>query len=174
MMITLPCSTYYLPMQTARAHGSHFQMGSLSPRKSIIHRSGANFQVPRRTSLDRRNFVMYPSADRSDPVRSHCGRWEGHLIPYGPMRPFPTQHRGCLPGLATYRAARPRYGCRAGHLMPYAASLAIYAVTAVGRGHSTLYAAATYTNAEWPQPRITVLRLQPQSSTQPDTTPTCL
>jgi hypothetical protein len=32
MRITLPCSTGHLPLQTARAHGPHFQMGSLRPR----------------------------------------------------------------------------------------------------------------------------------------------
>jgi hypothetical protein len=83
MMITLPCSSYHLPMQTARAHGSHFQMGSLSPRKPIIHRSGANLQVLRRTSLDRRNFVVYPSADRPDPVRTTGGP------PHALRGPFP-------------------------------------------------------------------------------------
>jgi hypothetical protein len=129
MMITLPCSTYHLPLQTARAHGSHFQMGSLSPRKPIIYRSGANLQVPRRTSLDRRNFVVYLPADRPDLVRTTGGP------PHALRGPLLTQHRACLPGHATYQAARPRYGCRAGHLMPFAATLAIYAVTVVDRGH---------------------------------------
>jgi hypothetical protein len=32
MRTTLPCSTGHLPLQTARAHGPHFQMGSLRPR----------------------------------------------------------------------------------------------------------------------------------------------
>jgi hypothetical protein len=32
MRTTLPCSTDHLPLQTARAHGPHFQMGSLRPR----------------------------------------------------------------------------------------------------------------------------------------------
>ncbi len=58
--------------------------------------------------------------------------------------------------------------------MPFAATLAIYAVTVVGRGHPTLYGAATYTNDERALPRTTVLRLQPQSSTQPATIPTSL
>ncbi len=121
-------------MQTARAHGSHFQTGSLSPRKPIIHRSGANLQVPRRTSLDCRNFVVYPSADRPDSVRTTGG-------PPHPLRgPSPRNSVDASRASPPTELLDQRYGCRAGQLMPYAASLAIYAVTDAGRGRSTLSA----------------------------------
>jgi hypothetical protein len=74
------------PTQTARAHGSHFQMGRLSPCEPIIFSSGANLQVPRRTSLDRRDPVVYPSADHSEPLRTTGGPL------YALRGPFPTQH----------------------------------------------------------------------------------
>jgi hypothetical protein len=167
-MITLPCSTYHLPMQTAGAHGSHFQMGSLSQRKPIIHRSRANLQIPRRTSLDCRNFVVYPAADRPDPVRTMggpphalCGPFPRHTVD-GPRATPPTEllDRATGAGRATSCPSLPRWQSRPLRL-------------SAGATH-TFYAAATYTNDAWAQPRTTVLRLQPQSSTQPATPPTSL
>ena len=147
MRTTLPCSTCHLPLQTARAHGSHFQMGSLSPRKPFIK------------ALDRasryhggRRWTAVTSSCAPRPiVPTRCGR---RRATSSPTRPFPTQHHGCFPAPTTlldqhHAAVSPRaeedlggmvphqrYGRRAGHLVPYTASLATHAASDAGQGRS--------------------------------------
>jgi hypothetical protein len=123
----------------------------LSSRKPIIK---ARDRASRYHGGHRWTAVTSPCAPRPI-VPTRCGRL-GRRATSSPTRPSPTQHHGRFPGSAPtalldrhHAAVSPRaekdlggtgphqrYGSRAGHLLPYTASLATHATSDAGPGRS--------------------------------------